>query len=56
MKLVLSCGHDGKILMWGPGGGVVDKIQVCVLFVALFVILQTFSTATLRLMTCSLDS
>ena len=30
MKLVLSCGHDGRILMWGPGGGVIDKIQVSV--------------------------
>jgi len=34
MKLVLSCGHDGRILMWGPGGGVVDKLQVSVLCVA----------------------
>lgn len=31
MKLVLSCGHDGKVLIWGPGGGVVDKIQVVLL-------------------------
>jgi len=28
MKLVLSCGHDGSIMMWGAGGGVIDKIQV----------------------------
>jgi len=28
MKLVVSCGHDGNIVMWGPGGGAVDKIQV----------------------------
>jgi len=32
MKLVLSCGHDGKIVMWGAGGGVIDKIQVVILF------------------------
>jgi len=32
MKFVLSCGHDGRILMWGPGGGVIDKIQVAVCF------------------------
>jgi len=30
MKLVLSCGHDGKIVMWGAGGGVIDKIQVVI--------------------------
>jgi len=31
MKLVLSCGLDGKIVMWGPGGGAIDKIQVLLL-------------------------
>jgi len=28
MKLVVSCGHDGRIVMWGAGGGLIDKIQV----------------------------
>lgn len=32
MKLVLSCGHDGRILTWGAGGGPIDKIQVLVLY------------------------
>jgi len=36
MKLVLSCGLDGRILVWGPGGGVIDKIQVSVLCMAVF--------------------
>jgi len=33
MKLVLSCGHDGTILVWGAVPGATDKIQVCVMSV-----------------------
>ena len=28
MKLMLSAGNDGKIIAWGSGGGVQDKINV----------------------------
>ena len=30
MKLMLSAGNDGKIVAWGCGGGVQDKINVSI--------------------------
>ena len=32
MKLMLSAGNDGKIVAWGCGGGVQDKINVGIHF------------------------